>query len=64
MAKFVSEAIYDGTVEEVDIRSKLLGNISTHLASLQGFNIMALELSGLMSIKAGHPLPTRIACEI
>ena len=33
----------DGTIGG-EIRSDLLGNISTHLASLQGFDVMALEL--------------------
>ena len=34
----------DELVAEGDIRSNLLGNISTHLSSLQGFDVMALEL--------------------
>jgi hypothetical protein len=39
-----SSIVQENGVEEGDIRSNLLGNISTHLASLQGFDVMALEL--------------------
>lgn len=39
-----STILQEDPVEEGDIRSNLLGNISTHLSSLQGFDVMALEL--------------------